>query len=109
MFLIGARTGKKKAHDILYRAAMEAREERKSFIETVAAQEEIAGRFTIEELRRATDPEIHMGHALEITSRVIEKSENLRKNDTAIANAPSPCPLAGPDGKCGLEKQEGSR
>ncbi len=103
MFLIAARTGKKKAHEILYRAAMAARESRESFLETVIRQQETAGLFTVEELRRVTVPEKHVGRAREITEAVIKKSENLRAIDPGVSLTPTTCPLAAPGGKCGIE------
>jgi len=102
MFLIAAKIGKKKAHDVLYRAAMEARETRESFLETVVRQQDTAGLFTVEELRRATDPEKHVGLAREITERVIKISEKLPENNSGIELAVSPCPFLGRDGECAI-------
>ncbi len=104
MFLIAGKIGKKKAHEALYRAAMEARESGGSFLEAVLRQKETAGLFTMEELRRATSPEKHVGRAREITDAVIRKSENLAETSPGIPLRLSACPLEGGDGQCSLPR-----
>jgi len=105
MFLLADGLGKHAAHRHLYEAAMAAHEQGKPLLDELLARPEINTICSTDSLARALRPEDHVGLAGLLTDRMVARARAWLGTQPAASNRPGiDCPLALPEGGCGLEK-----
>ena len=81
MFQLGAKLGKKNAHDIMHRVLMRAAETGKGFRDALLDAPELAGRMTADALKDMLDAAGYLGTAADQVDAVIAESRRLQPTD----------------------------
>ncbi|MHC4636583.1 MAG: class-II fumarase/aspartase family protein [Planctomycetota bacterium] len=102
MFCLGETIGKQTAHRIVYETSMEAIETDQPLIDLLVNHNEIAGKFSREDLEKAIDPANHVGMSRELTERVIHFVKEKLDDTQVHEEAERSCPLSKNDGKCSM-------
>ena len=107
MFSLSGKTGKQKAHQLLYDLAMKAYSSKMPLQEQLENDPEITGQFSPHELSGLLKPENHIGVAPKLTEITISSAEEWLASSRPGEISENICSLADRYGKCTIRMEDG--
>jgi len=104
MFVIGDKIGKQAAHKLIYEISMEAHNKDLSLCELLSSHPDIKGSLSETDLKKAVDPSLHIGSAVEQADRMVIKAGKWLTANITPQQKPTPCPLSSNKG-CKISQQ----
>ena len=106
MFGLGAKTGKQKAHDLIYELSMQAYAANRPLRELLEENPRITDQLKPSELTELLKPENHIGVAPKLAERTITSAEEWLASRHPEEFSESICPLADNNGECTLRMED---
>lgn len=105
MFGLGARTGKQKAHDLIYDLAMKSYSLNRPLRQLLEENPQITEQLKPSELDELLKPENHIGVAPKLAEMAVNSAEEWLANIRLMDFSEASCPLADKYGECSLHME----
>jgi hypothetical protein len=105
MFGLSNKTGKQKAHQLLYDLSMKAYSSNKPLHELLEENPEITDKLSPHELSELLKPANHIGVAAKLTELTITSAEEWLATSRPGGFSENTCPLANKNGECTIRME----
>jgi adenylosuccinate lyase len=106
MFGLGVKTGKQKAHELIYEVSMKAYSSNRPLKELLEENPQITDQLSPKELSELLKPENHIGSAPKLAEITVTAAEEWLAQMHPEDHSESTCPLADRHGDCTLRMEE---